>query len=389
MNKNRVLLFHQDLSFIRQAPWFDQATYEKEHHHMLLTLRHLLDKAHNDELSFLVHPFMPTPDYSGFMDPCKDAELVLVLAKREHCVSMKALACLLQSWVWLLGAKPRLCFLHDVDAENFWEIMSIANPAKTVVVALSPSGEDEEVLIQFMRILEYWQGMISKADMKKRIFAITANPEGRLTCVAQTFALEPIACQEVDVKGMECFVPSLMMPLILTGFDMTKFNKGAALTCMQFFKNQLKTSLEGMALLRMAQKIQGVYNHIIYPANSIFKPIADWMQYVGHAFFPTLVFNAHDKVAESKKVFYTVLFERHVARERLSPSLWKNIPSLKALSETTLRDFAQKDCQRFCHKQTQDGHFLRLLELHSLNEETLGSLFMNHVLELLLLRQLA
>lgn len=386
MNKNRVL-FHQDLSFIRQAKWFDQSTYEKEYQHMLTALKHVLDKAHHDELSFLIHPFMSVPEYTTLSEPFKEAELVLVFSNREENVSLKALSSLLQSWVWLLGAKPRLCFLDDVDAENFWEVMSIANPAKTIVIALSHSGEEENVLIQLMRLLEYWQGMMSRVEMKKRIFTLTGNPKSRLKQIAQAFSLESLETVHVELKGLECFAPSHMMPLILTGFDMVKFNKGAALTCMQFFNQQLKTPLEAMALFRMAQKIQGVYNHIVHPGNSIFKHIVQWMQHVSHGLYPNVTFNAHDKVAESKKVFYSVLFERHVARERLMPDLWKNIPGLKSLAQMTLLDFAQQDCHAFCQKQIQEGHFIRLLQVHSLNEETLGALFMNHILELLLLRE--
>ena len=47
--------------------------------------------------------------------------------------------------------------------------------------------------------------------------------------------------------------------------------------------------------------------------------------------------------------------------------------------------WVKEEHERLCQTQIRYGHFLRCMNVHSLNEETLGALFMNHVLETLLI----
>lgn len=382
--KNSDLL-QQDLSLLVKSGLCNRKDYQGGYLRALQALKHMKVRFDRGEMAFLRGPFLPLTDLNTLQENFRGIRMILVVGSPSKLISLRALSGILQSWIWVDGSRPRLCFLDDLDPEVFWEIMSIANPLTTGVMVLSQSGESEPVLLQLMRCLEYWHGMMEPEEIARHFVIITSPSSSRLMRLVERWKLPWWRYPVVPFPALGCFSPSLLAPLGLAGFDRERFNQGSGSTCLQFFQGQLKAPLEMAAVAFAGHKSYTLETHRVWGHGSIFHAITAWMQEVAQQLrkkSPYACVSSDQKI-EGKRMT-TMFFERHVARERLVPDFWKDIPALKTLAQTPMLHWVKAKHERLCHQEMQEGHFLRRLNVHSLNEETLGALFMNHVLETLL-----
>jgi hypothetical protein len=179
------------------------------------------------------------------------------------------------------------------------------------------------------------------------------------------------------------------MPLGLAGFDRARFNQASSTVCIQFLKGQLKAPLEMAAAVFAGHVSRNMRFHRMWGQGTIFHAITEWMEKTFEKITknsPYRCISSAEKMTEAGVT--TIFFERHVARERLVPDFWKDLPRLKTLAQTPMLYWAKEHHDLVCQQEIQSGHFLRQMNVHSLNEETLGALFMNHVLETLLIQQM-
>jgi hypothetical protein len=386
--KNR-LLFHQDVSLLVHSGLCPHKEYARSYAHAIKALERLAKKAEDHSFPFLRDPFEPCDSFSEIKEHFKKMKILLIIGSRSSTTTLRALASLLQSWVWVEGGGPRLCFLDEVDPEVFWEIMTISNPLKTGVIVFSQSGENEGTLLQVMRCLEYWHGLIKPDDLAHRFLIVTSKSEkpSRLKNMASFFNFICLEYPKIFFSGSACFSKTFLIPLSACGFDVSKFYQGAALSCIQFFKGQ-SPILEGCALLSMAHRLYGIKIHSYHAQIVAFKPIVGWMKEVGSDLFKKAPFVFSHTPSEGDACFMTLFFEHHLARERLTPDFWEGIPSLKDLAEKPLLAHVHKSHLTFCQKTIQKKNFLRVMTMNSLNEEVLGALMMSQILETLLLEEM-
>ena len=383
--KNRDL-FQQDLSLLVKSGLCSRKEYAIGYARAVHALRRIKIRADRGEIPFLRGPFLPLTDLSLVQENFKGMRMILVVGSPANIVGLRALSGIMQSWIWVDGARPRLCFLDDLDPEVFWELMSIANPMTTGVIVLSESGESDPVLLQLMRCLEYWHGMIDQEHLAKHFVVVTSQTSSRLMRMVDRWKLSWWKYPLVAFPQLGCFSPPLLAPLGLAGFDRARFNMGSGTTCAQFFQGQLKAPLEMAAVVFAGHKTQALDTQRMWGQGSIFHPMTSWMQQVSTRLNKSSPYRYFSNLEPMNSCTLTTLFfERHVARERLVPDFWKDIPALKTLAQTPMLHWVKEEHERLCQAQVQSGHFLRCINVHSLNEETLGALFMNHVLETLLI----
>lgn len=384
--KNRPL-FQQDISLLIKKGIIDEKNYFKAYQDANKALERLSKNAEQGKYTFLEAPFFPLDSMQKIIENFQKFHMIVVIGTKHSTVVVKALSALLQSWIWVGESRPRLCFLDQLDPEIFWEIMSVANPHTTGVIVFSQSGETKTTLLQLMRCLEYWHGLISDADLPKHLIIVTSPAENSLKKIAGSFNLQCIDYPE-NSYNLVCFAAPFLLPVMISGFDAKKFNQGAAVTCAQFFNHHLKSPLEATALMLAAHRVCGVTHHVLFPSSAVFLPILAWMQHAWSEFHCHLSVLLLGETVSQVPHFFTVFLEKNTARERLKPDFWKDIPELNSLARTLLVDQANKEHQIFCEKKITDGHLLRILQVNTLNESTLGALFMNHILEMLLINAL-
>lgn len=323
--------------------------------------------------------------------------MVLVMGRPQETQGIKSIMGILQSWVWTDGVRPRICLLDTLDPEVFWEIMSIADPKTTVIVAISPQGECELTLLQLMRTLEYWRGQVEPEVLQKHVFCISPSKSNSLKAIGEKFSFTHITYPALLAPGYGCFSLPFLLPLIFAGLDWQKFLTGAMDVCMTFFRGKLSNTLQAVTLFLLAQD-QGIHHHCFQGSGPIFRALIGWMiqtrRYFEQGNLCSLRTSYLDLDDESQGqqyhedlCFFTKFFEHHMAREQIDPDFWKDVPLVYELARMPMLSWITQCHQVSCQKFIAQKNFLRVIHVKNLNEESIGALMMNHLLETLLYQE--
>ncbi|BDB96438.1 hypothetical protein [Candidatus Hydrogenosomobacter endosymbioticus] len=357
--------------------------------------------AENRMLPFLEAPFNEEciEKAESVVSHFRKFESVLVIGTGGSSLGARTMTSLLQSWVMADNAFPKLYFLDNLDAEIFWEIMSIVNPKTTGVIAVSKSGETAETLIQVMRCIEYWSGIIDIGTLSEQFLFITEPKNNFLRKIAAHFGIK---CMDhpTNIGGrFSCFSLGSILPPMIIGFDVRKFFHGAASTCNQIFLGRLRAPIDGAALALALYNTKNIRTHVFFPYGDAFSSFTFWCRQLiaesigknGVGFTPVYGMGPVDQHSQLQLYMdgpddklFTVLFEKQVARERLSPNTWDFLPSLRPFAISAIADLVSAQCNATCQALMKKKRPVRILCVHVLNEQTLGALMMNFIIETLI-----
>jgi hypothetical protein len=231
--------------------------------------------------------------------------------------------------------------------------------------------------------------MMDAEELARHFMVITTPSSSRLMGVVERWKLPWWRYPVLTLPELSCFSQPLLMPLGLAGFDRARFNQGGGSVCAQFLKGQLKAPLEMAAVIFAGQTSRNMRIHRMWGEGTIFHGITAWMEKIFQKIAKNAPYSCISRgETRPQPTITTLFFERHVARERLVPDFWKDLPQLKTLAQTPMLYWVKERHEHICQQEIQAGHFLRRINVHSLNEETLGALFMNHILETILIQEM-
>ena len=395
------LLFQQDISLLSRSGLCDEGRYAITYTKVLEAWRSLEKRVFDGHFSFLRHAFDTMEQKKEIQELCQNIQsvkMILVMGRPQETQSIKAIMGILQSWVWIDGVRPRICLLDTLDPEVFWEIMSIADPKTTAIIAFSLQGECELTLLQLMRALEYWRGQVDPEILSRHIFCISPGKKNSLRSIGEKFSFVNMLYPSVMAPGYGCFSLPFLLPLIFAGLDWEKFLTGAMNICIEFFKGKLPNIVQGVTLFHLAQE-QGIYHHCFQGSGPIFRALIGWMIQIrryferGYPFSLYTSFADLDDETQSQNTrqnlcFFTKFFEHHMAREQIDPDFWQDVPLVYELARMPMLSWIAQCHQVSCQKLITQKNFLRVMHIKSLNEETVGALMMNHILETLLYQEI-
>lgn len=382
--------------------------------HVVQTLTHL---AQEGCLDVVQAPFQDIQRHDALCHKLsrsfQDVKIIVVIGTPDSMVTVRALVALMQSWVWVQGARARVCILDQLDAEVFWQVMSVADPAHTGIFVFSEGhsqGHAMETLLM-MRCLEYWYGVVPREQLQQRVVVVspqddrlTANRPTPVNVLAQQFGVHHLTYTPVHklfmqgsrttdarMAALNCFAYPFALPAWLLGFNTALFYQGAAATCVQFFAGTMRAPIEYAAwryalerrntLARQDYWIQrdgplGINKHLVTGHTFATQNLGHWMHQVSQVFT-----SLHAMPQAPTADLYTHILEERGVRERLQPHLWEHTPAVADLAQQSLRDYAQHQQEAIAQQQARTGMLLRFLRVSTLNEETLGALMMNHILQ--------
>ena len=289
-----------------------------------------------------------------------------------------------QSWVPIERAWPKVFFLDGIDPRTFWEVISISNPRDTLLFFISSTGESPESVMPLMRCMEYWKSDIDA--LQHSLTIIAPKEKGSLHIIGKNFNLYH---QEYPDSFLGChqYFSEIMLSIAeYSGFHSENFKKGAALACTEFFRGILSVSIEYTALFLLAQKTYAITHRACHAHLFDFQPLAQWMNHSDNDPHPW-IFQQHTQHKNALNVFYTLFMERNMTKEPVSPEFWQKNTLLMELSKNPLLSFVYKEHDTLCRNMISNGHFVRTLYVDKLDEGALGALFMNHMIENLLLKE--
>lgn len=331
-------------------------------------------------------------------------ESILVFAPKKISLGAKTLTSLYQSWVLSASYGPKLYYIDDLDPDTFWEIMSVVEPFKTGVLVVSQSGETPEILLQFMRCLEYWSDFLSPQELQKRITIITGdtspNALRKIAHHCGYFLAQYPSCVE---ESFSCFTVSCLVPAAVIGVDIRQIRLGGSYLLNQAFAMPSSPPVEGAALLWALYQKYGIISHVIMPYGDVFSSLSLWYQQVwgeslGQATKHFGLVCAEDlkdhpghihlHLQEPLNKFFTLMHEEKGPCEVPKPCMWNGIPELSLLSRTSIRDFSYEMFCKTSSRLSQQNYPVREIHFAVLHERTLGAFLMHIMIETLLVSRL-
>ncbi len=400
----KTTLFQQMLCPFFHTKLLEKEEYQAAYYKTQKAFQCVIQKAQNRELPFLEEPFSPNfSKIQEWITHFQKFSMILIIDTDTTALDSKTLCALLQSSIWIQGSFPRICFLNLLDPEKFWETMSIAHPKTTGIIIFSTSREKEETILYLMRCLEYWKGLLTPEELAYHLLVVNSHESTTLEKIARKFSLSMLRLpRQKTMEPISCFSPTTLLPAMIIGFEAEKFCRGAALVCNQFFSRKMRVPMEFVALLQGLKEKSSLspYHHIIAHGD-LLKALAEWYQKVWSfwmmdkwhdVFMPFVTWEwqasmtIRHKSTASQQPFFTLFFEENMTKERLDPEIWRAIPEVQHLAQRSIERLLHEKFRGFHHALLEKQIPFRILQVPLFNEETLGAIFMEMILEVLLLQ---
>lgn len=374
-------LFKQDVRFLVQSQLYNKNHYALCYKEALVAFSNLRKRARMGHLSDLEAPFIQKnpPEKS-----LSHAKHILIMGNKKDVGFLQPMIDCTQSWIPIQRAWPRTLFLDTIDPRIFWEALSICNPKETLIFFISSSGDSPESVMPLMRCVEYWKNDLK--SLRNIATIIAPTKKGVLHTISEKCNL----CHKEYIPSfLECrqyFSDTMLSIAEMSGFHAEKFKKGAALTCTAFFRGSLSIPIEYTALCLLARKEKDIMHYTCYSSLFDFERLTQWMHHNVSDPEPW-IFQKSKPHDNGQRTFYTLFMERNMTKEPLTPSIWQDNMLLLELSKNPLFCFVHKNHDGLCRKIIKEGHFLRTLHVEKADEIALGALFMNHILENLMMKE--
>lgn len=198
----------------------------------------------------LSHGFIPeTPEWSGaaaklpnhpafgcVLESVSGEKLSDILSIEKNIPSSLTTIIILGTGGSSLGAKTLLSLPNKtpkrrvevwetIDPDSFSTLLEKIIPEKTGVIAISKSGETLETIAQFQETLTFWK--TSGASINDHFWVLTQDPASTLGQLAQEHSL-PIIPHDPGIGGRFSVLSKVgLLPALLAGYDIQALRQGA------------------------------------------------------------------------------------------------------------------------------------------------------------------
>lgn len=295
----------------------------------------------------------------------------------------------------LSAIKPqnKLEFLESIDPATIKNCLSKIDLKNTFFLAISKSGETIETICQTLIILD----VIHKEKIKnfsQQFLFITESSKNSLAIIAKNIGAE-IANHPAAIGGRySCFSIVGLLPAILSGIDIKKFRDGAKKTLADFLQND---EISNSCAIQLSLYEKGFTNNVVMPYVDNLKNFTDWYRQLWaeslgkKSFGPTPInsmgtIDQHSQLQlyldGPKDKFFTFIY----AKNHPCDFVIKDLRSCTTLfGKKKLGKIVKVEQQTTIEVLNQKKLPIRIFEIENLDEENLGKLMMQMILETILI----
>lgn len=301
-----------------------------------------------------------------------------------------------------LPAPPALFFLDNLSAHSLAALLSPNTLPDTGFVVISKSGGTADTLMQFSAALSAVQKAGLPAD--KHFFAITENTKNPLHRIADSLKIK-ILPHNPDIGGRFSVLTNVgLLPAALAGLDITAVRAGAARSLTDFLTTDtLRDNSPAMgAALQIAHSKKGRVISVLMPYDERLDRFAFWYRQLwaeslGKDKRGTTPVNALGPVDQHSQLqlylegaddkFYTLITApQNNALMADAPAC--NVPELKWLHNRKLGDLVAAHAEATYQALMNKGRPVRKIDMRAFDEEAIGHLLMDFMLETILAARL-
>ncbi len=297
---------------------------------------------------------------------------------------------------------PSLHFVDTLDADDVGHLVDRLNWARTGVLAISKSGSTPETMAVLLVAIQALQNHGDAADTAGRILAIADPGDSPLRRLATAHGF-PVIDHEAAIGGrFSVLTPVGLLPAMLAGQSAEAVRAGAKAALEAALSADLPAPAAGAALNTALTRQRGIVITVLMPYVARLERFALWYRQLwaeslgkgGHGTLPVRALGPVDQHSQlqlyldgpNDKLF-TLILPPDLAGPRVDPGLTTD-DDLAYLGGHSLGQLTSAQAKATAETLSRSGRPARTIQLDSVDEATLGALFMHFLLETLIAARL-
>lgn len=292
-----------------------------------------------------------------------------------------------------LKSQTRVEFIESIDPTTLAECLSKLDFKNTFFLVISKSGETIETICQTLVILAELQRQEVKNFSKQFLF-VTVSERNSLAKIAKKIGAE-ITSHPNQIGGRySCFSIVGLLPAMLVGLDAKKIRSGAKKVVQSFLQEDVITD---SCVTQLTAFEQGFVNNVVMPYIDGLKNFTDWYRQLwaeslGKNGFGSTPINSMGTVDQHSQLqlyldgpkdkFFTFI----TTKKQKCDFLIRDLPGCETLfGEKRLSEIIAVEQETTIEVLHQRKLPIRIFETAKFNEEILGGLMMQMLLETILI----
>lgn len=299
---------------------------------------------------------------------------------------------------------PRLIFLESIDTNTVQSTLDSLDLAHTAFMAISKSGNTIEILSTLLLVLNKFIDQVGEEKLKEHFFLLTGAKDNIFNRLAQHYGLQTLE-HLAEVGGRFSYTSNVgLLPAAIAGMNVEQIRAGAR----RVVEHTLQESPERNEILNVAvqqnilYRYYGVHVNVVMPYIDRFSHLTEWYRQLwaeslGKGGFGTVPVNAMGTVDQHSQLqlyldgprdkFYTFILpvtdnpESLVIRNTV-------LPELSYLKHRSLAEIMRIEADSTIEVLDKRQLPVRILEVPTVNEEAIGGLMMQFMLETILVGML-
>ncbi|WP_421707734.1 glucose-6-phosphate isomerase [Algihabitans sp.] len=383
----------------------DEATFERSLGALAPAVARLAQQRQDGSLALLQVPDQ-TDDLPALRDVAttlmETCSHVVVLGTGGSSLGGQTLNALVDRGFGPPAGRPQLIFLDNVDPDSFSALFTSVDLSRLGVIAISKSGGTAETLCQFAILLHALLREVDESRLAARVAVVTEPKDSPLKALAERFRL-PVLDHDTGVGGRFSVLTNVgLLPACLAGLDLEALRGGAGAVLDATLSGATAEGAApavGAAVSIGLQRANGVTQTVLMPYLDRLAHFGLWYRQIwaeslgkdGKGTTPIRAMGTVDQHSQLQlylagpwdKMFSVLRMDTQSEGRRVDPDLLDD-PRLDYLAGRRMGDLLDAEARATADTLIRNGRPTRQILIDTLDEETLGGLFMHFMLETIL-----
>jgi len=294
---------------------------------------------------------------------------------------------------------PKMFFLENIDPEYIASLLDYISPEQTLFNVVSKSGATPETASQFMVAFDLLKTRLGKSYNDHLVF-ITDPKDGVLRRLASAHGIRSLPIPKEVGGRFSVLTPVGLFPAAMCSVDIDRLLNGAAkmadiVTSPDVFKNPAYM----YGCVHFIAFMKGINISVIMPYSNALYDIADWYRQLwaeslgkktslgGKTLFtgqtPIKALGATDQHSQVQLYMegpfdkiINMITVRHYRKDIRIPAIFSDINELSYLGSKNISTLINAEATATRAALIKNGRATTHIEIDTIDEETLGALFM-------------
>ena len=322
---------------------------------------------------------------------------LVVLGTGGSSLGAQALTTLVDSDWYRTPDNLTLNYMDNLDGYSFNRLLTQSNRGRTAFLVVSKSGSTVETLTQFLTALQAVRETMGEKNLQYHFVVVTEPGDNPLRRIAEKYDIQ-VLDHATDVGGRFSVLSLVgMIPALAAGQDAALVRKGARRTLEDALRDPASAApVHGAALSIGLSRHCGISSSVMMPYANRLKPFAAWYcqlwaESLGKGGLGTTPIQANGPVDQHSQLqlyldgpadkMFTLIGTSTAGQGPVVADELAGLAGFDYLGGKAMGDVVAALYQATGQTLARNGRPTRLIEVESLNEETMGALFMHFMLE--------